>query len=70
MSSGEFQVGQMVYWTHHPLAKLMKIEDSGGLWKLGMLVEHNQENTYIVLSDGELYACEKDWIQTAPDIAG
>lgn len=57
MFEGSFKVGDLVYWTYEPLAKWMKPKDSIELWKIGMFVEHKDENEGIILYEGELHRC-------------
>jgi hypothetical protein len=57
MFEGSFEVGDLVYWSIEPLAFYMKPDDSMELWKIGMFVEHKNDNQGIIMFEGELYKC-------------
>ena len=46
------KIGQLVYYTNIPLALLMKVSDSGNLWKVGIVVENINSYQCIIMGDG------------------
>tara|TARA_Y100000592_G_C5431258_1_gene298481 strand:- start:220 stop:432 length:213 start_codon:yes stop_codon:yes gene_type:complete len=52
MVTDQPQIGQLVYYTMVPLAMLMKVQDAGNLWKVGIVVKNINSYQCIIMGDG------------------
>tara|TARA_Y100001973_G_C5150360_1_gene307747 strand:- start:1016 stop:1225 length:210 start_codon:yes stop_codon:yes gene_type:complete len=57
------EIGELIYWTEVPIALLMKPEDAGNLWKIGVIIGHKTKKKYIVLSNGILQECLRTMVK-------
>ena len=62
--------GNLVFWSNSPIALWMKPKDSGGLWKVGMFIEH-KSNIYCIVMDeeGKLQECRTALIKPYRSLA-
>jgi len=64
MYNDNLRIGQIIYWTEEPLALLMRPEDAGRLWKVGLLVDRNIQNKCIIMKEGgDLIHCDRAYIR-------
>ena len=64
MFNDNLRIGQIIYWTEEPLALLMRPQDAGRLWKIGMLIERNIEGKCIIMNEGgDLVRCDRGMIR-------
>ena len=58
------QQGSIVFWSKQPLALWMKPNDSGGLWKVGIVVEHKSDFYCIIMDEnGKLQQCKTSLVR-------
>ena len=67
MSNDNLRIGQIIYWTEEPLALLMRPQDAGRLWKIGMLIDRNIEGKCIIMNEGgDLVYCDRGMVREYP----
>ena len=70
MAAGKIKVGKLVWITKIPLALWMKPANSAGLWKLGIVVDKNDNGYCSVYSAGDINVCHQSHLKLMqkPDI--
>tara|TARA_B100000700_G_scaffold211705_1_gene232727 strand:+ start:386 stop:610 length:225 start_codon:yes stop_codon:yes gene_type:complete len=64
MLNDNLRIGQIIYWTDEPLALLMRPEDAGRLWKIGLLIDRNIRNKCIIMKEGgDLIHCDRAMVR-------
>ena len=64
MLNDNLRIGQIIYWTEEPLALLMRPQDAGRLWKIGMLIDKNNEGKCVIMiAGGDLINCDRGMIR-------
>ena len=65
----KLKIGSIILYTEKPIAFLMKPENAGDLWKVGLLVDYKTENICTILdSEGEYVSCRANMIIPYPDL--
>ena len=57
VAKSNLKVGELVYYSHTPLALFAHVHNTFDLWKIGLLLEHISEHIYIILSDHGVEEC-------------
>lgn len=61
--SEKLNIGSIIYYTSKPIAWLMKPDNAGDLWQVGLLINYISENMCTILdSNGEYINCQVNMI--------
>ena len=61
--SEKLKIGSLVYYTSKTIAWLIKPENAGDLWSIGLLIDYKSNNMCTILNNnGEYQLCPYDMI--------
>lgn len=68
--SEKIKIGSIIYYTKTPIAFLMKPENAGDLWKIGLLVDYKGSGLCTIInSSGDYQICHHTMIMQYPRIS-